>query len=155
MQSKNKSPRNKTLSLSPSEAKKYLGRCLSADRPLPPRPADRTIVGDSFAVMEQLPKPHQRLPRTPFYRNRRRRICRLYRKLDRKAATAAQTGRFPLRLLRLEIKSCHRSGSEKTLPPAKPHHLAAGKGARRFAQLEKRHGRHLVCHLFRPLHLQS
>ena len=56
MQSKNKSPRNKTLSLSPSEAKKYLGRCLSADRPLPPRPADRTIVGDSFAVMEQLPK---------------------------------------------------------------------------------------------------
>ena len=56
MQSKAKSPRNKTLSLNPSEAKKYLGRCLSADRPQPPRPADRTIVGDSFAVMEQLPK---------------------------------------------------------------------------------------------------
>ena len=46
MQSKAKSPRNKTLSLSPSEAKKYLGRCLFADRPLPLRPADRTIVGD-------------------------------------------------------------------------------------------------------------
>lgn len=56
MQSKAKSPRNKTLSLNPSEAKKYLGRCLFADRPLPPLPADRTIVGDSFAVMEQLPK---------------------------------------------------------------------------------------------------
>ena len=56
MQSKNKSPRNKTLSLNPSEAKKYLGRCLFADRPLPPLPADRTIVGDSFAVMERLPK---------------------------------------------------------------------------------------------------
>ena len=56
MQSKAKSPRNKTLSLNPSEAKKYLGRCLFADRPLPPLPADRTIVGDSFAIMEQLPK---------------------------------------------------------------------------------------------------
>ena len=49
MQSKAKSPRNKTLSLNPSEAKKYLGRCLFADRPLPPLPADRTIVGDSVS----------------------------------------------------------------------------------------------------------
>lgn len=168
MQSKAKSPRNKTLSLNPSEAKKYLGRCLFADRPLPPLPADRTIVGDSFAVMEQLPKSFVDLAIVdPPYNLTKDYHGRRFTEIgDDEYAAYTESWIEKLQPLLKPDASlyvcCDWKSSLvigpvlKTISACKTASPGSGKrGGGRFAQLEKRHGRHLVCHLFRPLHLQS
>ena len=82
-----------------------------------------------------------------------RKLRRLYARMDRAAAAAAQAGRLGLRLLRLALEPGHRHDAQGLFPAAEPHHLAAGKGPRRAAQLEKRHGGHLVRHPHGRLHV--
>lgn len=54
---KNKSPRNKTIDLSVEEGRKYLERCIDFHVPqdFPTVPLNKTIWGDTFEVMPQLP----------------------------------------------------------------------------------------------------
>lgn len=167
MQSKNKSPRNKTLSLSPSEAKKYLGRCLSADRPLPPRPADRTIVGDSFAVMEQLPKSFVDLAIVdpPYNLTKDYHGRRFTETGDDEYAAYTENWIEKLQPLLKPDASlyvCCDWKSSLVIGPVLKNASAcktaspgSGKRGAALCATGKRHGRHLVCHLFRPLHLQS
>ena len=52
-----KSPRNKTITLSPDEVSLYLARCLTAsDVRSVDHPADRTVWGDTLAVLPALPR---------------------------------------------------------------------------------------------------
>lgn len=56
MQNQNKSPRNKTLSLTPAETKKYAARSLKAARSYHQEELiDRTVCGDSFKIMSKIP----------------------------------------------------------------------------------------------------
>ncbi len=52
MENKKRSPRNKTISLSPEEEALYLGRCLPAGAPFAP---DTVINGDCFQALAALP----------------------------------------------------------------------------------------------------
>ncbi len=52
-----KAARNKTIDLSVEEGKEYLERCLFVEEPLSPAAlSDKTVLGDSFSVLPNLPK---------------------------------------------------------------------------------------------------
>ena len=52
-----KSPRNKTMTLTPDETSRYLARCLTeADALDADKLKDRTVFGDTFAILPRLPR---------------------------------------------------------------------------------------------------
>ena len=56
--SKEKAPRNKTIDTSVSEGRRYIERCITVEKPVQDirNVIDRTIIGDTFFVMQNLPK---------------------------------------------------------------------------------------------------
>ena len=106
-----KAERNKTIDFLPEDAPEYLARCLRVTEDVPlDAVCGRTICGDTF----------RRLPA-----HDGRELRRLYARMDRAAAAAAQAGRLGLRLLRLALEPGHRHDAQGLFPAAEPHHLAA------------------------------
>ena len=134
-----KAERNKTIDFLPEDAPEYLARCprVTEDVPLD-AVCGRTICGDTFQVAPHLPRgfadlliarpavqPDQGRFRRRLPAHDGRKLRRLYARMDRAAAAAAQAGRLGLRLLRLALEPGHRHDAQGLFPAAEPHHLAA------------------------------